>query len=246
MTDWLDPVRAALDGPSEPAPVFFRDDDAGWSDERLHTVLDLFARRELPVDLAVIPAALGPRLAARLERRCANEPIGLHQHGFAHANHEPAGRSCEFGPSRHRTAQLNDLEAGRRRLDDLLGPLVQPFFTPPWNRCTAATGSCLRELGFATLSREARAEPLGLEGLPELPVDVDWSARRKGVRLSREAVGHRLAQAFAAPGPVGVMLHHATLDARELEELDALLELLACHPASDLRPMAALVEGIAL
>ena len=59
---WLDPVRQALD--EGPCTAFFRDDDAGWGDERLWVLLDLFDRRSLPVDLAVIPAELHPRLTA--------------------------------------------------------------------------------------------------------------------------------------------------------------------------------------
>lgn len=245
MKRWLEPVRAALDRAAEPVPIFFRDDDAGWRDDRLHAVLDLFARRGLPVDLGVIPAALTSHLAAQLELRKASETIGLHQHGLAHANHEPAGRSCEFGPSRSRAAQLRDLDAGRRRLAELLGPLVQPLFTPPWNRCTQTTGECLRELGFEALSRELRAEPLALAGLTELPVDVDWFAKRKGLRLNREAIGLRVAAALAAPGPVGIMLHHAAMDADERADLDALLALVAAHPAAAPRPMAELLEAVA-
>ena len=114
-------------------------------------------RAALPVDLAVIPAELDAGLARELRAR---PRVGLHQHGLAHVNHEREGRRCEFGPARGAAAQRRDIEAGRARLADLLGERVDPIFTPPWNRCTADTGRCLAELGFAALSREARAAPL--------------------------------------------------------------------------------------
>ena len=86
---WPHAVRTALDEAPAPVELFFRDDDAGWGDERLLELLDLFAALGLPVDLAVIPAALDAGLAAELRARGIALAVGLHQHGYAHANHEP-------------------------------------------------------------------------------------------------------------------------------------------------------------
>jgi hypothetical protein len=216
---WLDPVRAALH--AAPASVFFRDDDAGWARDRLHALLDRFAHHALPVDLAVIPAAVDHRLAAELRARTGAQTLFLHQHGFAHRNHEPEGRKHEFGPHRSPTRQRRDLAAGAARLEHLLGDLPQPIFTPPWNRCTADTGRVLADLGFEVLSREVRAAPLDVPGLSEVPIRVDW------VKPDRAA---RLAAAIAAGGSVGVMLHHAVMDDDDLARADELLALLAGHP----------------
>src|SRR4051812_14537877 len=171
MDSWLQPVASALDGARAPVPVFFRDDDAGWDDGRLLALLDRFASRELPVDLAVIPAEVDAALAREL---AARPGVGLHQHGLGHVNHEREGRRCEFGPSRDLAAQRRDIQAGRDRLGDLFGERLDPIFTPPWNRCTPDTGAALAELGLRILSREARAIPLDVPGLLELPIHIDW------------------------------------------------------------------------
>jgi hypothetical protein len=197
--------------------IFFRDDDAGWADERLLEVIGRFAAHGLPLDLAVIPAELTPGLAAQLLDRHA----GLHQHGYAHTNHEREGRKCEFGPARTRNAQRADIAAGQERLRELLGDRLDPFFTPPWNRCTRDTGECLAELGFTLLSREHRAEPLDL--LPELPVHLDV------VRLAPDELDTRFARHVRDGGPVGVMFHHAVMEPADMERADALLALLAGH-----------------
>ena len=147
--------------------------------------------------------------------------MGLQQHGLAHANHEREGRKCEFGPSRGLEAQRRDIEAGRDRLADLLGDRVDPIFTPPWNRCTPDTGTALAELGFRVLSRESRAEPLGVRGLFELPVHIDW------VRLSPLELGARIAGAIQSGGPVGLMFHHAVME--DMRPMADLLSLLAGH-----------------
>jgi predicted deacetylase len=229
---WLDPLRRALDGTPRPVACFFRDDDVGWQGDRLRELLDLFAGLGLPLDLAVIPTELDGPAAQELRERIdtAGGRLGVHQHGYRHANHEPDGeRKCEFGPARAREAQLWDIAAGRDLLDAKLGELVEPIFTPPWNRCTAATGSCLVELGFQVLSREAKAEPLGTAGLRELPVSVDWLKRKDGARLSPEAIAEVAARAVERGGPVGVMLHHAEMDAAELDAAAELLALFAEH-----------------
>jgi Uncharacterized protein conserved in bacteria (DUF2334) len=226
---WLEPLRRELDAAAGPCTFFFRDDDAGWETERLLALVDLFAAYAVPLDLAVIPAALDPELAARLRSRRDHDPrlLAFHQHGFAHVNHEPNGRPCEFGPSRAPDDQRADIEAGVHRLRTLLGEMP-PIFTPPWNRCTEATGRCLLDAGFRVLVRDATAAALELEGLGELHVHVDWSARRKGTPLDRAEIGLRLAAACRG-GTTGVMLHHALLGRDERDEVERLLALLASH-----------------
>ncbi|HEX6026142.1 MAG TPA: polysaccharide deacetylase family protein [Solirubrobacter sp.] len=218
----------ALDQAAAPVDVFFRDDDAGWGDDRLLELIDRFAAHALPLDLAVIPTEVSDELARELLER----DVGLHQHGYAHVNHEREGRKCEFGVSRDRERQRADIAAGRDRLRELFGDRLDPFFTPPWNRCTRDTGECLVELGFTLLSREHRAEPLGL--LPELPVHLDVA------RLLPEELDERFAAHVASGGPVGVMFHHAVMEPDDMARGDELLALLAAHENVIPRTMASL------
>src|ERR1041385_7706803 len=101
LTNWLDPVRKRLDEAAGPITFFFRNDDVGWEDERLFELLDVFWQYEVPIDLAVIPKAISRETAARLRRQVAGRPelVSVHQHGYAHVNHEQTGRKCEFGES---------------------------------------------------------------------------------------------------------------------------------------------------
>lgn len=211
-------LRQALDATPSPVEVFFRDDDAGWEEARLLELVARVAEHGLPVDLAVIPAALDEPLAAKLR----DSHAGLHQHGYAHTNHQVEGRKCEFGPARGKAAQHEDIARGAQRLQQLLGDRFDPFFTPPWNRCTRDTAESLVELGFALLSREHRAEPFGL--LPELPVHLDVA------RLSPEELDARFAEHVEAGGPVGVMFHHGVMEPGDMARASDLLALLANHP----------------
>ena len=243
MSAWLRPLRAALDAAPEPVTIFFRDDDAGWADDRLAALLDRFAAHGTPIDLAAIPADMTQPLADALVARAdAGEPVGIHQHGYAHTNHQVQGRKCEFGPARSAAQQLADIADGQRILRELLGPALQPMFTPPWNRCTEDTGASLVDLGIEALSRDRTATPLGLEGLRELPVQVDWFAKRKGVPVGREAVGEQLAARAAEPAPLGVMLHHAEMDTEDMTAMEELLDLVSAHPRTRCLSMAAVLE----
>lgn len=236
---WLDPVRVALDAVHAPIDLFFRDDDAGWDDVRLMALLDVFGAPLIPLDLAVIPQALGASLAAALLERARAQPLAFHQHGFAHANHEPEGRKCEFGRSRTPEQQYRDIAQGRQQLMERLGAASDPVFTPPWNRCTAATTAALGALDFALLSRDHGAAPLPLGGLCELSVSLDWCRHS----ADRSELGARLAAAIKQRRPAGVMLHHAVMGEDDLHALRELLHLLRRHDRAECHLMAAFIAS---
>lgn len=231
MNTALNRLQEALAARSAPLPFFVRDDDAGWADERLLALLNMMQAAQVPLDLAVIPVALGTPLAVELRQRQAAGEVGLHQHGLAHLNHEPEGRRCEFGAARSADQQRADLLQGRALLHTRLGEHLDPILTPPWNRVAPFTPALLAELGFAALSRDATAP--AQQALPELRVHLDWS------RWVREGLGAAAAvQALAAAlarhpedgSPFGLMLHHAVMDDAELQALQQALALLRSHP----------------
>ena len=105
-------------------------------------------------------------------------------------------------------------------------------FTPPWNRCAPWTAEVLHDLGFTVLSRDLSAGTAGVPGLLELPITVDWFAKRRKVPVDRAGRGELLAEAAAGDGPVGLMLHHEVMSPEDLEDVDALLALVGSHPAA--------------
>lgn len=244
MRNSLEPVLGALDDRSAPLDVFIRDDDAGWDDARLWELLDCVGWDRVPIDLAVVPRALGPRAARELRARADDAPglLGLHQHGFAHLNHEPAGRKCEFGPSRAITAQRADLQQGRAMLAAEFEHRLQYFFTPPWNRCTPQTARLLAELGYSALSRD-RGAPAQRD-LPELAIDADWCKLRRISPNDAAAVAAAIAEAIRALGSgeaFGLMLHHAQMDVSDLDLLGCWLGILVRSDRVRFRSMRALL-----
>lgn len=228
--EWLDPVAEALDARSEPVRIFVRDDDGGWDDARLMALLEVCAARDVAVDVAMIPTETGPPLARALTVRAAGMRLGLHQHGYAHSNHESAGRKCEFGRSRTMAQIDADVAAGRELLLERFGESLDPVFTPPWNRCVPELAVALCRRGIRVLSRDLSAGTLGHAGLHEVPVRIDWFGGLRGRRWSRLERGRAIADAIASDDPVvGLMLHHSVTGPGELADVDALFALLGNH-----------------
>ena len=87
------------------------------------------------------------------------------------------------------------------------------------------------------LSRESRAEPLGIAGLHEIPVHVDW------VRLARAEAAERLAAAIGSGRPAGVMFHHAEMDEASRAAAAELLGLAAGHERARPRSLLEVAQG---
>lgn len=231
MGNWLQPITDVLDKLVKPVQVFFRDDDAGWSNAQLYAMLDEFAKAEIAVDLAVIPAALDDKLADELLSRWQQDEkiLGFHQHGYSHGNHEIEGRKCEFGRNRSKPQQKTDLANGKQLLQDSFGRALDPFFTPPWNRCTQATLECLDELAFRLLSRDITAEQFTSPSLTQQPVHVDWSKIIKNSPNDLDELGQSIADQLAVNELTGIMLHHADMQAVHLQPLAQLLAVISSH-----------------
>lgn len=235
-------LRAALDGCTVPRWFFVRDDDAGWADERLFALLDTMREAGAAIDLAVIPQALGDSLAAQLRARldASGGRLGVHQHGFAHTNHEPSGRKGEFGVARPLAQRVADVAAGREQLRAAFGERLDAIFTPPWNRCAPDLPSQLPALGIEVLSRDATAAAQA--ALPELPVQVDWCRHWReadgDARVALAATDTGLAAAVRGDAPaVGLMLHHAVMGDAELARLRELMRMLQHHRRASVQPM---------
>jgi len=227
---WLQSIRRSLDLAPLQVEVFFRDDDAGWDDSRLTSLLDLFAAHRTPLDVAVIPAEITGTMAVELRRRYLRMParLGLHQHGWRHENHERVGRKYEFGPSRGPAMQLVDILAGNRRLEEKFDTQLDPIFTPPWNRCSQETVDQLNGLGFHALSRDRSATQLKLGPLHELAVGIDWAGLWRPPS-DASAIAQKFGDLVNHGDAIGIMLHHATMDDVQRAALGELLALLATH-----------------
>jgi predicted deacetylase len=226
-------VEAALAARDTPLEIFFRNDDAGWAQEALDPLLDIFASQGHPIDLAVIPAALDDVGAQRLNTWRTDHPgIGLHQHGYAHLNHEHEGaRKCEFGPSRSHDRQIADIVSGRMRMVSMLDS-CDPIFTPPWNRCSSNTAEALVKLGFKVISDDG-ALTKGGSAAPCLPVSFDWERHRRSGSLIPELA----LNVSKANAPLGIMLHHETMDASARDTLAEFLALLNVGSQVHVYPM---------
>jgi len=112
--------------------------------------------------------------------------------------------------------QKADLAEGKARLQAYFGAAIDPFFTPPWNRCTSDTVACLEELGYTLLSRDVTATQIESSKLQQVPVHIDWSRIIKNSENPLAELGSAIAQNLTVNELTGIMLHHADMGREEL------------------------------
>ena len=202
------------------ATLWWRDDDAAEDSPALQRLLGIARQHRVPVAIAAIPAVADATLVAGL---ASCDEATIVQHGYAHANHAPAGeRSAELGDHRALATRVDELRRGRERLCELFADRFAPVLVPPWNRIAPDLPPRLGEAGFTGLScfgpRQARR---AAEGIMQVNAHVDpiaWRRDRQFVgvdALVLRLVAHlaaRRAGAADADEPTGLLTHHRVCD----------------------------------
>jgi hypothetical protein len=232
LARWADAGRVAT--------LWWRDDDAVAATPALARLEALARAHDVPVALAVVPAALEASLGPVVARlpQCT-----IVQHGYAHANYAPSGaKSCELGAGRAVAVVARELDAGRERLAAAFGARFLPVLVPPWNLIDEALVSVLPSLGYVGLStfapRRARRAAPGLVRCNAHADPIAWREGRRfaGTERALDALVRHLAQrregAVDADEPTGLLTHHLVFDADAWRFADALLERTRGHPAA--------------
>ncbi len=238
-------LRGLLDRAAERGrsiEFWWRDDDAVAPSPALDDLLAAAARHRVPLALAVIPE---PAQAALADRIAAEPPhVVVLQHGFAHRNHAPAGeKAAELGAHRPAETVLEELDAGRRKLDRLFGERFLPILTPPWNRVCDEVATRRAEAGLSGLTTFARMHASD-PGCVNTHVDiVDWKHGRafagqaKMLKVLQDEIDRRLA---GNPAPIGLLTHHLVHDEGCRDFLEVFLSVAAGHPAVRWPPVGTL------
>jgi hypothetical protein len=234
MTPW-EKFFAELDlWPAGKATFWWRDDDATIRTAALDRLLTL---PELPLAIAVVPAHMRVSLADRL----AGSRVEVLQHGFSHANHQPAtDRQAELGNARPIPVMQEELARGWQRLTTLFGRRALHVLVPPWNRIDKGLTATLAAQGYAGLST-AQAREQADDGLVRANshIDiVDWLKQpRQFVGLNAAldlAIAHLAARRTGEADslePTGFLTHHLAMDDDAFAFTEAFLTRSAAHPA---------------
>jgi hypothetical protein len=237
MTGWRE-LEASLDAIAargEAIRLWWRDDDAGRDHAALDRLLELAARRDLPLALAVVPLWLEAPVQALV---AASAQATVLQHGFAHANHAPPGaRSVELG-GREPATIAAELSRGHAMLLDAFGATFLTVLVPPWNRLEPQLALRLSACGFSGLSTFGRRpDREAAPGLTQVNAHLDPIDWRGGRLFVGEAVALRRLVAVLDPDePIGILSHHLAMDEPGWRFLERLLAILTRHPATRLCP----------
>lgn len=235
MSAWAD-LDTALNEralASAPLRLWWRDDDATTDGAGLQRLLGLVTATQIPLALAVIPAAARDDLAAAV---AAYPNVWVLQHGYRHLNAAAAGRKRQELVDGGSPAQLGaELLQGWRRLQVLFGARALPVLVPPWNRIDPGVARLLPELGFMAVSTfRGRYADLGVPGLRQVNCHLDPVDWRRGGFVGAEKVLRQLLGALQSGGdqPIGLMTHHGVHDAALWQFLEQLLTFLGPHPGA--------------
>lgn len=217
LTDELDAWAAV----GRDASLWWRDDDAAESTAALARLIDIAGAAEVPLCLAVIPAAATPALAASLAD--AADGVVAVPHGYTHRNHAPTGRrKAEFPAERALDSMIGELARAWSLTAERFGARALPVLVPPWNRIAGDLIPRLPEAGYRGISAMAPSgPPPPVAGLRRRDVHVDiidWRGSRAfvGETAALAAIVKRLATLRLDTGgsaqPLGILTHHLMHD----------------------------------
>ena len=111
--------------------VCFRNDDVNILDKELIRLTKIFMDRCIPITYAVEPANVTTETINWLKQMKKDIPdlIEIVQHGWDHSWH---GKG-EFGIGRSYNQQLNDLQRGKEKLENIFGDDFFPMITIPFS-----------------------------------------------------------------------------------------------------------------
>ena len=201
-------------------PIWWRDDDAIVPTEALDRLLALAEKFEAPLHLAVIPEPATPRLAERLSTVSTAFVL---THGWRHQNHAPPDKKkAEFGSHRPAATMLDEIAAGRQRVNELFGKRALPVFTPPWNRIAPEVVDGLSAGGFVAVSSfTPRSARFAAPDLLQVNTHLDPVAWKSGgglldpTLIDAQLTGQLEARRTAIADnkePYGLLTHHLVQD----------------------------------
>ena len=222
-------------------PVFWwRDDDAVAATPALGRLLAVARSYNLPLALAVIPAAVEDSLPTLLE---AERRVFVLQHGWEHANFAPPGQEAELWDDRDPAVVSAQLAAGRRRLQAMFGERFLPALVPPNNYLGLPLVPVVRR-AYRYVSIYGDWQPHRLT-LRNVHCDlIDWRVTQavssvNAVRSLVLALRMRRYGLVEAGLPIGILSHHLVHDRDMWRLLESLLDRLVRHPIAVFRDIPA-------
>ncbi len=155
MADCWQKLDAELDQwlkNDQTATMWWRDDDAARLTPAVKQLVEIAENAEIPLHLAVVPAALEAELTDYLN---SQDHTRVLQHGYAHKNYAQKGEGkWELGLHRPVDMLLAELQDGLKILKQAFGSKFLAVQVPPWTRIDTNIVNLLPELGFVGLSME--------------------------------------------------------------------------------------------
>lgn len=233
LTEELDRWKRA----GKVATFWWRDDDAARAGPNLDRLLHLKQHFDVPLHLAVVPGLMQPSLG---------DVVGdcfILQHGVRHENRAAEDqKKSEFPQIVFSDEFVEEIDTGRRQLQQTFGPLFLPVMVPPWNRISDACIRMLPQWGYQGLSRyKARENELAAPGLGQVNTHldpIDWRGARGYIgddSFVLLACTHLKARRLGKVDffePTGLLTHHKDHDEDVWAAIFKFIDLTTSHEAT--------------
>jgi len=217
---------------------WLRDDDAVEPGDALDRLLQLTGTYQVPLTLAVIPAATGQALVKRLS---TVSHVSVVVHGWSHANYAADDeKTQELGDHRPLDDVIAELRQGLKRLSDLHGPAFVPLLVPPWNRISTRVVGQLGALGYKAISTFGDERPTAIVSINSQVDIIDWKGTRggrKATELALEIISHL----ERGRTTIGILSHHLVHDEAAWQFLERLFETTSAQADVYWRPVSELL-----
>lgn len=137
--------------------IFRFDDFILIEDDFYNSLLDIFSKNNIPINLGIIPydannlpiSGINPASLNKIKSGTEKKLIDIQLHGYNHVSNDARNLS-EFY-RRSKNDQYDRIKKGKNYLDNLFGININTFI-PPWNSYDKNTLAVLKSLNFSCIS----------------------------------------------------------------------------------------------
>lgn len=198
----------------QPIHLWWREDDVSYDCDKLHIVLDILSKYQIPVLCGAIPKLITQDMIQLLR---GFPGAVVCQHGMFHKNNYIQDYKCEFDTA----DSLDLLIEGRDFLAKTFPNQFMPIYIPPWDNISKTFKNTLLDNGWTAVS--THNYPLHQKRAYNSDIDlIDWV--RSEEFGGEDFVIKQILQCFDNNDfNIGIVNHHRTIGLTGIEFIKKLL-----------------------
>ncbi|MGG4340427.1 DUF2334 domain-containing protein [Paenibacillus lautus] len=224
----------------KPIKIWFRDDDLGFYIPEVKKMVNLFDKVEVPIVYSAIPSLL---VNETIDIVRSSKTAFVAQHGWNHRNNSlKAGVKTEFDDDAcELSIMINNINQGKKKLQDLFGPKYLNVFVPPWHEMSPKLEQEIYKCRFHYISSwgpNGRNDNNFYEINTQVDI-IDWSISDKfaGENYALSQLVSELQEGLTKENSrlcIGILSHHRTMGTEGFEFVERLINTIKILPGVEI------------